>query len=279
MHAQRLQISTDNISTVAAWRFQYAKGDRINAHNRDSIYRVHKLRYFSTLILNNSEITWILEVERRRSFLKLALQIIQIYFSCHRINFHVPNLHYRCTVIGNDLCFIRIDGSGEQRNPAACNPTCHSDGRGGCLCPVEGRDINYVHIDEFGHQALILEQGLKSAVVFVRLSCISRHELRALINFVAYSRNEMLPAASPEKVDIIGAMLVLRKQSLDMSTKLIFIHSWRKIHLPLKLQTVWNSIMQLVDGAQADFLQHCLTDFRCCIRDIGMGISSVFRQG
>ena len=87
----------------------------------------------------------------------------------------------------------------------------------------------------------------------------------------------MLVAARSEEVQRVRAALVLLQQAFHVASQLVFrAERFWDVHVLLENDLLRNFFVELLDGLQADRLQHLLLDLGDRVGDVGMALKSFY---
>ena len=210
-------------------------------------------------LFNGAEIGGIIEIHRGYITGQHTLELLAVEQAGFSGIWNDFDAIVRPAVTANMTQLVRVDAAGDQECSPACNPSCHAKGARRCLASVVCRHIHHVHVEQLAHQAGIFPQGLKSSVVVVGFASVGRQKFAARVDLITYRRNEVLVAASPEKVQIGPAGLILTQQLLHMTAKFrLRLQSWRQLQIPGVAKALGDILVQLIDGRDANLGEHTL---------------------
>ncbi len=205
VHAEWLNVTANDIGAVMARRGDDAQGNGIHAHNAQPAPRMSDGGDLMPLGFEEAQVGRILKIDGRRSLREFGRQVLEVHPPGHRIMADRDDAHHTAAVILHDLQAVGTDGVADEGFIPFCDPAGHPYRRAGRLAPVEGRNVDDVHVQELSHHAFVLEEGLESAVIFVGLTRIGRQEFGAAVDFIAHGGNVMGPAAAAEEAQRFGA--------------------------------------------------------------------------
>lgn len=207
----------------------------------------------------------------RRRPRRAAFEAIKIELAALALEGQHHDFHRRGAVVADHRQLVGQDVFAHDRLFAAGGAFGHPDRGGRRLRPVDGRDVDHLHVEQLGHQGLVLEQELEAPVVLVGLAGIGAEDLGAGIDLVADGRNVVLVAARAEEVYVLLAGLVLLQHAGHGAVELILRADglWH-VEAPVQPQLVGHVAVQLLDRGDADKVAHLPLDRLIRVRDVGV---------
>lgn len=163
------------------------------------------------------------------------------------------------------------DGPADQHLRPAGVADGHPDRGAGRLVAVVGGDVDDVHLQQLGHHADVLEQGLEPAVVLVRLARVGGEELAAPVDLVADGRHVVRVAAVAEEAERLGGVGVAAQQPAHVRDQLVLgDQRLGQVQRPVQAQVRRNGGVELLDARGADGRQHLGPHAGFGVRDVGV---------
>ena len=275
--AQGLHVAADDVRAEAPRGGDDAEADRVTA---DDDLRACCVRHVGDLLrvdLEHAEIFGVFEVDRADFIVQLGLQIGKVHTAGGRVRLDDDKIQIGFAVVADDGLLLGVHALGQQRHALIRDAAGHADGGGSRLRVVHGRDVDHFHVDHLGHEALEFEQGLEASEVVVGLAAVSGQEFALARDLIAEGGHVMLVAARSEEVQRVRAALVLLQQAFHVASQLVFrAERFGDVHVFLENDLLRNFFMELLDGLQADLLQHLLLDLGDRVGDVGMALKSFY---
>ena len=222
-----------------------------------------------------TEVVGVLKVDDADGIVQLALEVSEVDAAGLFVALDLFNREVGRTVVLDDGELFAIHGGGDENAGAPCNTAAHADGGGSGLGVVHRRDVDDLHVDELGHQALIFKKALEAAEVVVALAAVSGQELALAADLVADGGHIVLIAARAEEVEVIVAGAVLLEQLFDVAAQLILgAERLGQVHFVFQDDLVGHFLVQLLERVQADLVQHLLLHFGNGVRDVRMTLEA-----
>ena len=275
MDAERLQIAADDVCAVAAGHGHNAEGDGVDADDalRERVMR--GVRDLAGVDFECAEVVGVLEIDDADGIVQLGLEVSEIHATGLFVALDLFDREVGRAVVLNDGELFAVHRAGDENTGALGHAGTHADGGGSGLGVVHRRDVDDFHVDELGHQALILEEALEAAEVVVALAAVSGQELALAVDLVADGGHIVLIAAGAEEVEVIVAGAVLLKQLFDVAAQLVLgAERLGQVHFVFQDDLVGDFFMQLLERVQADLVQHLLLHFGNGVRDVRMVLES-----
>ena len=169
-------------------------------------------------------------------------------------------------------------GGDEDLLPVRPQPEGHAEGGGDRLAGVVGGIAHHVQLQQFGHHAGVLEDGLHLAVVGVGVPAVGGEKLRAVGDLVAHGGDVALIAPGPQEAEGLRGGGVLGQQAVHVALEsLLTGDGVRQVHLPLKQQVFGDHrAVDLRHVPHADLPQHLPFNLGDAVGHIG--VNEMIRQ-
>ena len=218
----------------------------------------------AALGLEQAEIGWRFEIDRRGLGRYLVFQIVDVDQARFEIDLHAPDLDVirhvdRLAVILHHRQALGIEHLRDDDLAPLGQARRHAQGMADGAAPGIDRQPDHFHVQELAELARILEPSLVAAEVGLRRAPDRSQELGPPDDLIHHCRHVMRPAARAEKGEVGVGALVLGEHVGKMPTQSRFrLDAKRKVERLSQPMILRDLLEQGLDRADADLVQHLL---------------------